>query len=116
MSLIKAFPIHALAHITGGGIVENLVRVIPDTTNLMLYKNSWTIPPIFPFLQKGGNIEDAEMMRTFNNGLGMIAVVPENLAQDIVEMLAGMDEKAFIIGNVVKRKKTDKVRFQWEEI
>lgn len=115
MSLIKAFPIHALAHITGGGIVENLVRVIPDTTNIMLYKNSWTIPPIFPFLQKGGNIDDSEMMRTFNNGLGMIAVVPENLAQDIVQMLAGMDEKAFIIGNVVKRKKTDKTRFQWED-
>lgn len=115
MSLIKGVPIHALAHITGGGILENLVRVVPQTTNFLLYKNSWHVPPIFPFLQKAGNIDAHEMMRTFNNGIGMIAVVPESAAQDVVERLAGMNDKAYIIGEVVKRKKTDKSRFQWSE-
>ena len=115
MSLIRGLPIHALAHITGGGIVENLVRVIPQATNFVLYKNSWQVPPVFPFLQKAGNIEPHEMLRTFNNGIGMIAVVPESAAQDVVERIIGMNDNAFIIGEVVKQKKSDKVRFQWSE-
>ena len=115
MGLIKAFPVHSLAHITGGGIIENLLRVIPQTTNFVLYRDSWETPPIFPYIQKAGNVEDAEMMRTFNNGIGMIAVVPEESAQDAVRLLSGMDEKAFVIGEVVKQKKSDKSRFQWVE-
>ncbi len=115
MSLTRGLPIHALAHITGGGIAENLVRVIPQTTNFLLFKNSWHVPPVFPFLQKAGNIEPHEMLRTFNNGIGMIAVVPESAAQDVVERITGMNDNAFIIGEVVKRKKSDKARFQWSE-
>ncbi len=115
MNLVRGLPVHALAHITGGGIVENLVRVIPQATNFVLYKNSWDVPPIFPFLQEAGNIDDYEMMRTFNNGIGMIAVVPESVAQDVVERMAAMNSKGFVIGEVVKRKKSDKARFQWSE-
>ncbi len=113
MSVSRGLPIHGLAHITGGGIVDNLVRVIPQATNFILYRDSWDVPPIFPFLQDAGGIEEDEMMRTFNNGIGMIAIVPETAAQDVVERLAGLNEKAYIIGEVVKRKQSDKVRFQW---
>ncbi len=111
--LIKDFPIHGLAHITGGGIVENLLRVIPSACSLLLYRNSWEVPPIFKFLQDAGRISDQEMLRTFNNGLGMIAVVPEENVQEVIDRLAGMNEKAWIIGEVVGRSKSDKTRFQW---
>ena len=112
-SVSRGLPIHGLAHITGGGIIDNLVRIIPQATNFILYRDAWDVPPIFPFLQDAGGVEEEEMMRTFNNGIGMIAVVPETAAQDVVERLAGLNEKAYIIGEVVKRKKSDKVRFQW---
>jgi len=115
-SVSRGLPIHGLAHITGGGIVENLVRIIPQATNFILYRDSWDVPPIFSFLRDAGNIEEAEMMRTFNNGIGMIAVVPESAAQDVIERLAGLNEKAWVIGEVVKRKKTDKDRFQWASL
>ena len=115
MNLVRGLPIHALAHITGGGIEENLLRVIPQATNAVLYKKSWDIPPIFPFLQKAGNIDGREMMRAFNNGIGMIALVPDAAAQDVVERLSGMEDKAFVIGEVVKRRKSDKARIQWSD-
>ncbi|MCF8094315.1 MAG: phosphoribosylformylglycinamidine cyclo-ligase [Desulfobacteraceae bacterium] len=111
--LIKDLPIHGLAHITGGGIVENLLRVIPTACNLVLYRNSWEVPPIFKFLRDAGRISEEEMMRTFNNGIGMIAIVPENTAQELIERTSGMNEKAWIIGEVIRRSKSDKTRFQW---
>lgn len=101
-SLLRNLPIHGLAHITGGGIVENVLRVIPKSCGLIINKGSWDIPPVFPFIQNAGNIEDAEMMRTFNNGLGMIAVVPESAAQEILERLSVMEENAFIIGEIAE--------------
>ncbi len=113
MRLIKDLPIHGLAHITGGGIAENLLRVIPSASSLVLYKDSWEIPPIFKFLQDAGKVEDKEMLRTFNNGIGMIAVVPETSAQDVLERISGMNEKGSIIGEVVKRKKSNTAGFQW---
>ncbi|MGM0453755.1 MAG: phosphoribosylformylglycinamidine cyclo-ligase [Thermodesulfobacteriota bacterium] len=115
LRLIKDLPVHALAHITGGGIVENVVRVIPSASNLVLYKDAWDVPPIFPFLQNAGKIKDGEMLRTFNNGIGLIAVVPDEAAQDVVQRVSGMQEKAFVIGEVVKPKKSVTSRFQWSK-
>lgn len=110
--LIKDLPIYGLAHITGGGISENIIRIIPQACKVEIQKDSWTIPPIFSFLQKAGKITDMEMLRTFNNGIGMIAVVPEDAAQDVLERLVGMNEKAFLIGTVVERK-TSKSQVKW---
>jgi phosphoribosylformylglycinamidine cyclo-ligase len=110
--LIKDLPIYGLAHITGGGISENIIRIIPQACKVEIQKESWTIPPIFSFLQKAGKITDMEMLRTFNNGIGMIAVVPEDAAQDVLERLVGMNEKAFLIGTVVERK-TSKSQVKW---
>ncbi|MBA2883076.1 phosphoribosylformylglycinamidine cyclo-ligase [Desulfosalsimonas propionicica] len=113
LRLLKDLPIHALAHITGGGIAENLLRVIPSACSLVLYKDSWEVPPVFKFLQDAGRVDDAEMLQTFNNGLGMVAVVPAKAAQEVVDRLAAMNEKAWIVGEVVQRRKSDKERFRW---
>ncbi|MBW1867178.1 MAG: phosphoribosylformylglycinamidine cyclo-ligase [Deltaproteobacteria bacterium] len=111
-SIIRDLPVHGLAHITGGGFADNILRVIPDACNVILRTNSWDIPPIFPFLQDAGKVTDAEMMRTFNNGIGMVVVVPEDAVQDVLGRLNGMDQKGFVIGEIVERKKTDQ-RIEW---
>jgi len=111
-SMLKDLPIHGLAHITGGGIAENIVRIIPKTCNVILRKGSWDIPPIFTFLQQAGNVSDQEMLRTFNNGIGLIAVVPEKAVQDLLERLAAMQEKAFVVGEIVERRQNSD-RIQW---
>jgi len=111
-NIIKDLPVFGLAHITGGGIAENILRIIPESCNIMLRRQSWEVPPIFSFLQQAGNIKDYEMMRTFNNGIGLVAVVPEDAAQEILERLNAMDEKAFIIGEIVERKASGE-RIQW---
>ena len=74
--LVRGLPICGLAHITGGGISDNTLRIIPKACGIVFKRNSWEIPPIFNFLQKAGNIEGQEMMRVFNNGIGLVAVVP----------------------------------------
>ena len=109
LSVIKDLPIHGLIHITGGGIPDNVLRVIPDSCSALIKKDSWEIPPIFPYLQKAGNISDSEMLRTFNNGIGMVAVVPEAAAQEIMERLGAMNIKAYVIGEIIKKKSSQDV-------
>ena len=94
---------HGIAHITGGGIDENIIRVIPDACKVRIEAGSWEVPPVFNFLQKAGNVTDLEMHRTFNNGIGMIVVVPEETAQEVLDRLSAMDEKAFLMGEVASR-------------
>jgi len=112
LMLIRDLPIHGLAHITGGGISENVVRILPRSCKVLIRKGSWSIPPVFKFLQDAGNGSDAEMMRTFNNGIGMIAVVPEQAAQDVLERLNGAEVQAFLMGEVVERKDSEE-RIAW---
>jgi len=94
LSLLRDLPIHGLAHITGGGIDENIIRVIPDACKAVIQKNAWERPVIFSLLQNLGNVADAEMQRTFNNGIGMVVVVPEKSAQEVMDRLEAMAEKA----------------------
>jgi len=111
-NLTRDLPVLGLVHVTGGGIVNNLLRVTPKACQVVLERGSWEVPPIFTFLQQTGKITDEEMMRTFNNGIGLIAVVPENAAQDILERLSAMKEKGFVIGEIVERKQSDP-RLKW---
>ena len=113
LSLIKDLPIHGLAHITGGGIVDNILRIIPKACNIMIRNGSWEVPPIFSFLQKAGKISDSEMMRTFNNGIGMVIVVPDHAGTDVMQRLAAMNEKAYLIGEVRDCREPDN-RIIWE--
>lgn len=100
---MQAGRIKALAHITGGGIVGNLPRVLPEGCAAQLERSSWQRPRIFNWLAEEGAIESAEMDRVFNNGLGMIAVVDPQEAQQIQAELVAAGEKVFVIGNVVKQ-------------
>jgi phosphoribosylformylglycinamidine cyclo-ligase len=102
--LQKELPIHGLAHITGGGLVDNIARIVPQAFSVLIRKGSWKVPPIFSFLQAAGNVPEADMLRTFNNGIGMVAVVPQNAAVEGLERLAGMNEKAYLIGEIIERK------------
>jgi phosphoribosylformylglycinamidine cyclo-ligase len=111
-NLIRDIPVHGLAHITGGGIMDNIVRVIPDACDVVIQSNSWEIPPVFQFLKQAGNISDEEMFRTFNNGIGMIAVVPEKAVDEMVLRLKALDEKCYLIGEIVERKQHNP-RIQW---
>ncbi len=110
--LIRDLHILGIAHITGGGIEDNIIRIIPKACNVVIRKGTWDVPPIFPFLQQAAKISDHEMMRTFNNGIGMVVVVSEKDVQDVLERLNGMKEKAFIIGEIIKKKKSSP-RVQW---
>ncbi len=102
--LIRDLPIHGLAHITGGGLAENIVRIIPDACSVTLKRNSWEIPPIFRFLQSAGKVSDEEMLRAFNNGIGIVAVVPPRAVQDVIARLQGMNEAAVVIGEIGDRR------------
>ena len=105
-NIIRDFPIHGMAHITGGGIPDNILRIIPDACQVQIKKGSWDVPPIFSFLQERGNVPENEMMRTFNNGIGLIAVVPEDVVEEVMQRLTAMNESAFIIGEITERKKS----------
>ena len=112
LGLIKNTSVYGLAHITGGGITENTVRIIPETCKVLIYKDSWDVPAVFTFLQDAGKISDMEMMRTFNSGIGLIAVVKDNDVQKIIDHASIMNEKAFLIGEVAERKPFED-QIQW---
>lgn len=90
--------IHALAHITGGGIVENLPRVLPENTQAVIDQSSWARPEIFQWLQREGNIADSEMLRTFNCGVGMIVCVPAQDCAAALAILTQHNQGAFEVG------------------
>ena len=100
LQLIARMPVHALAHITGGGLPGNVPRVLPAGTRAVIDSRSWERPEIFRWLQDGGNVADAEMYRAFNCGIGMVAVVAASDARAAVQHLAGAGETAFVIGHV----------------
>ncbi len=104
LTLIRDLPVHGLAHITGGGIADNIIRIIPKACSVVIDTATWEVPPIFRFLQQAGAVPDDEMRRTFNLGIGMIAVVPEDSAREILERLNAMNERAYLIGEVVGAK------------
>ena len=86
--------------ITGGGLLENIPRVLPDNTKAVINTQAWTRPAVFDWLQKGGNIDEHEMHRTLNCGVGMVICVPADRAQEALDMLAASGETAFELGNI----------------
>ena len=91
-----------LAHITGGGIRENLNRILPLEVNALINLESYIIPPIFKVLKQYGDLDDAEMLRTFNMGIGLVAVVSPENAQTVISHVNGSGINAYIIGEIVK--------------
>ncbi len=107
LQLIKQISVHAIAHITGGGITENLPRVLQEHTQACINKNSWQWPEIFAWLQRHGNIAEQEMYRTFNCGVGMIVCVPENSVAEAIKILTNCGETAWPIGVIESSKEIE---------
>ncbi len=100
--LVDGECVSAMAHITGGGITENLPRVLPRGVAAVIEMGSWQVPPIFEHLQQLGNVPQDEMLRTFNMGLGMLLVVPSKKFKKAQTVLERAGEKAFTVGRIVK--------------
>ncbi len=101
LKLLKEIRIHALAHITGGGLPENLPRVLPENCKAVIDADSWELPPVFRWLQQQGNVVESEMLRTFNCGVGMVLCLAEADAARAVELLENEGEKAWVLGRIL---------------
>lgn len=98
--LLRRAPVHAMAHITGGGILENLPRVLPAGTLARVDTRAWPRPPLFDWIQRGGNVPASEMHRTFNCGIGMVLAVPSEAGDAAVTALGEQGESAWVIGSI----------------
>ena len=87
LAALRAGGVHALAHITGGGLTENLPRVLPEGLGARVDLDAWALPPVFDWLRAAGGVADAEMLRTFNCGIGMVAVVDPDRADALAAVL-----------------------------
>ena len=99
-ALLDKFNIHAMAHITGGGLLENIPRVLPDNTRAVIDQNSWQLPPVFKWLQQNGNVETNEMYRTFNCGVGMVLIANAEESEAIIATLKQQNENAWLLGSI----------------
>ena len=110
--IISNINVHALAHITGGGLLENLPRVLPDNTCGVINTSSWSMPAVFEWLQQNGNVEQMEMFRTFNCGIGMVVVVSEKDAEHILQTLKENNTEAWRLGHIESSSGAAEVRFE----
>lgn len=108
LRLIELFDIKGVAHITGGGIIENVPRVLPAAVKAVIREGSWDVPVIFGYMAEKGNIKQTEMRRTFNMGIGMAIIANKNQASSVIKELKRMKEKAYIIGSIEKKKPREK--------
>ncbi len=104
LALIEEFDLRGMAHITGGGITENTPRMFPKGVQALIRKGTWDIHPIFKLIQMKAGVDDQEMYRDFNMGIGMILVVPGKEAVSVVKRAEKLGEKAYLIGEIVKGK------------
>jgi len=105
LHLLEKYRILGIAHITGGGLLENIPRILPEGVSVRINQESWTKPPIFPLIQKEGEISAEEMYRTFNMGIGMALVVRPDKTEQIINELKMIRYDSYIIGKVVKGNK-----------
>lgn len=104
LNLIKNFNIKGIVHITGGGFIDNIPRIIPAASRAIVRKGTWPVLPIFTSIQDIGGIEEKEMYRVFNMGVGMMLVVPEKESAEVIERLGKLGEAAYLIGHIDKRE------------
>lgn len=107
--LMKHLPVKGLAHITGGGLVENIPRVLPKSVTAILKKTSWDMPPLFSWLQQQGNVLDSEMHRVFNCGIGMALIMAPEFADNAVKLLESAGETVWHIG-VIRQRDADEAQ------
>nr|WP_320166126.1 phosphoribosylformylglycinamidine cyclo-ligase [uncultured Methylophaga sp.] len=109
LQLNEKVSIHALSHITGGGLLENIPRVLPEGVKAVIDSSSWQRPAVFDWLQDNGNVTDKEMYRTFNNGIGMVIVVAENDVSEALAVLNSAGEQASLIGQIETANAADEI-------
>jgi phosphoribosylformylglycinamidine cyclo-ligase len=103
LNVIAQHPIKGLAHITGGGLVDNVPRVLPDNTQAVLQRDSWQMPDLFRWLQMKGGVADAEMVRVFNCGIGMVVVVSQQDADAVIACINQQGLHSWRLGGIVER-------------
>jgi phosphoribosylformylglycinamidine cyclo-ligase len=101
LAAIRAGGVHGLAHITGGGITDNLPRVLPEGLGAEVDLSAWTLPPVFRWLAESAGLGEADLLRTYNAGIGMIAVVDSARAEALAKLLLGMGETVHVLGRIV---------------
>jgi phosphoribosylformylglycinamidine cyclo-ligase len=106
LAIIAETDVHAFSHVTGGGLAANLARVLPSHLSARLDRATWTPPPVFGLVQGRGRVEQAEMERTFNMGVGMVAVVPAADVDRTLALLTARHVEAWVLGEMVKDEKT----------
>lgn len=111
LELTQHNPVLAIAHITGGGLTENIPRVLRNHLSARINGSSWALPPVFDWLQQAGNIQTSEMYRTFNCGIGMVLVVDNKHQQGCIKKLTELGEQAWVIGDIIDREASDPVVF-----
>ena len=104
LALMQALPVKGMAHITGGGLLENIPRILQADLTAQLDASSWPLPPLFQWLQEMGNIESRELHRTFNCGIGMVVVVAESDAARAMQLLTAAGETVYRVGRIETRK------------
>jgi len=104
LKLIAQTPVHAIAHITGGGLLENIPRVLPENATAVIDTKAWQRPIVFDWLQAQGNIESQEMYRTLNCGVGMVICVPAEAEAEALKLLKTNGEEAFVLGTIQETK------------
>ena len=107
LNLMKHVPVHALSHITGGGLLENLPRVLPENSCAVIDTASWEIPAVFKWLQQAGNVEQTEMYRTLNCGVGMVICVDAGKQEQALQLLNDAGENAWVIGHIAAAQEND---------
>jgi phosphoribosylformylglycinamidine cyclo-ligase len=103
LKLISEMDVKGMAHITGGGLVDNVPRVLPENTQAVLHRDSWQMPELFRWLQMKGGVADAEMVRVFNCGIGMVVIVAPSQADAAIKSLTAQGLKAWTVGEVLER-------------
>ena len=104
LPLLRRYELKGIAHITGGGLELNLPRILPSGVKALLRKKSWEIPPVFSLIQKYGHVEEREMFRTFNMGIGMVLVTAPEISALVLEQIRSKGEKAWEIGLIAEKK------------
>jgi phosphoribosylformylglycinamidine cyclo-ligase len=112
MKLVSNFDIHGMAHITGGGLTENIPRSIPENLSASIDTGSWVMPEIFKWLQANGSLEDEDMFRIFNCGIGMVLIVKEDDSIEILEEIKNHNFKCFSIGKLINKQNNNSVVFK----
>ena len=104
LKLIKHYHINGMAHITGGGFIDNIPRILPERAKAIINCQNWDCPNIFKIIREYGNVDDLEMFKVFNNGIGYILIVEEEEVDDIISFLNQLNFNSYEIGEIVERK------------